>query len=163
MGNFYYSRFLDNCDRVVRWESDDERVTWHLWLSRSLRGRVSTKTVQCSYIRLAHWMPEFSTFFHRTIAAVKTDKYGRTPRIFPTACRPRKTARIEHRTCRRWVTLRLIHPVYCASWSETCRNLDMHFWDILWVDDFKDFKSCLHGTYMLKVGQGQPFCWCWLR
>lgn len=38
MGNFYYSRFLDNCDRVVRWESDDERVTWHLWLSRSLRG-----------------------------------------------------------------------------------------------------------------------------
>lgn len=126
-------------------------------------GRVSTKTVQCSYIRLAHWMPEFSTFFHRTIAAVKTDKYGRTPRIFPTACRPRKTARIEHRTCRRWVTLRLIHPVYCASSSETCRNLDMHFWDILWVDDFKDFKSCLHGMYMLKVGQGQPFCWCWLR
>lgn len=116
-------------------------------------GRVSTKTVQCSYICLAHWMPEFSTFFRRTIAAVKTDKYGRTPRIFPTACRPRKTARIEHRTCRRWVTLRLIHPVYCASSSRPVE---------IWI--------CISGIFcenmtsrILRTIYMECICWKWAK
>lgn len=132
---YHKTRSWDNCDRVVRWESDDKHVTWHLWLSRSLQGERWTRKLYNCYICLAHWMPEFSTFFRRTIAALKTDKYGRTPRIFPTACRPRKTARIEHRACRRLVTA-TDSSCLLRETSESCRNLFMHFWDILWGDDF---------------------------
>lgn len=159
MGNFYYSRFLDNCDRVVRWESDDDRVTWHLWLSRSLRGESEHEN---STVQLHSPRPLNAGIFHffsQNHCRGQDRQVWQNPQNLPYRLPSSKN-------CENWTPNLPKVSDFATDSSCLLREFKWDpskFWDILWVDDFKDFKSCLHGMYMLKVGQGQPFCWCWLR